>query len=58
VSGVHVEGCLFLAPSDGKASKARLNGPAVTMFNDWSNRWVGAWENPVLQNGAGKVVAM
>jgi hypothetical protein len=58
VSGVHVENCTFVAPKDGKASMARLSGPKVKLYGDDWNRWVGDWENPVLQNGAGKVVAM
>jgi hypothetical protein len=49
VSGIHLENNLFMAPSVGKASKGRLNGPAVKDFTELNNRWVGGWEPPVIQ---------
>lgn len=50
-SGLHVEGCTFIAPKQGRASKARLRGPKVENFTEAGNLWVGGvWEAPVIQN--------
>jgi len=49
-SGVHVAGCTFLAPVEGRASKARLRGKKVSDFTEAGNLWIGGWEAPVIQN--------
>jgi hypothetical protein len=49
-SGVHVAGCTFIAPTVGRASKARLRGKNVADFTESGNLWVGGWESPVIQN--------
>lgn len=49
-SGLHVAGCTFLAPGEGRASKARLRGKRVGDYTEAGNLWVGGWEAPVIQN--------
>jgi hypothetical protein len=49
-NGIHVAGCTFLAPAEGRASKARLRGKRVGDFTESGNLWVGGWEAPVIQN--------
>jgi hypothetical protein len=47
--GVGVFGNTFLAPPDGRASKARLRGKKVALLAEDGNRWFGNWEAPVVQ---------
>lgn len=49
IDGVVLDGCSFVAPSNGRASKARLRGKNVAPFIERNSTWTGAWESPVVQ---------
>ena len=56
MDAIAVDNCTFVQMAGGNASKGRSNGSAIKAVISTNNRWLGNWQDPVIQNGAGRWV--
>lgn len=56
MDAIAVDNCTFVQTPGGNASKGRSNGSAIKAVISTNNRWLGNWQDPVIQNGAGRWV--